>query len=395
MSSARLPPFLEQLIVQLRRRRLQVGIGEVQALQVALRAGFGLSSRDELRELCVSLWAKSPVEAEIVRAAFARLDNLGEWKVSAQAERPVPRSEQQARPVSDEGHQVTKAAPGEASQVGDAVETVAVRGLGAGLEALRAGASDRGLVLVPQYPLTAREVAQAWRHLRRPVRTGPAVELDIAATIRERGRRGVATPPALVPRRRNAVRLLMLIDRHGSMTPFHGYVDHVVAAIRDAGRIDDVRMVYFHDLPGSVEDKAALERMDDPFRADLDGVLGLIGPLRGGRVYDDPGLTVPRSLDAILAEATPAAAILVISDAGAARRQFDIVRLLDTVALVKALHAGSSGVAWLNPAPPGWWPRTTAGQLARYIPMFEFSPRGLGRAVDVLRGRPVPVERPV
>ena len=65
------------------------------------------------------------------------------------------------------------------------------------------------------------------------------------------GAAGVATPPVLVPRRRNAVRLLMLIDRHGSMTPFHGYVDYVVGAIRDAGRIDDVQAVYFHDLPGS------------------------------------------------------------------------------------------------------------------------------------------------
>jgi hypothetical protein len=40
----------------------------------------------------------------------------------------------------------------------------------------------------------------------------------------------------------------------------------------------------------------------------------------------------------------------VISDAGAARRQFDIVRLLDSVALVKALRwggNGSGGLAWL------------------------------------------------
>ncbi|MGD0609343.1 MAG: VWA domain-containing protein [Streptosporangiaceae bacterium] len=399
MSSATLPPFLEQLAAQLRRRRLQVGIDDMQALRVALRAGFGLSSRDALRELCVSLWAKSPVEAEIVRAVFARLDKLGEWKVSDQAERLVPRSGPQALPTSSEEQQFTGTSPRETSQVGDAAKTVAVRNLGAGpgvgLEARRAGASDRGLVLVPQYPLTSREVAQAWRHLRRPVRTGPPVELDIAATIRERGRRGVATPPVLVPKRRNAVRLLMLIDRHGSMTPFHGYVDHVVAAIQDAGRIDDVHAAYFHDLPGSVENKAALEQMDDPFRPDLDGVLGLIDPLRGGRVYDDPGLTAPRMLDAILAGAAPATAILVISDAGAARRQFDIVRLLDTVALVKALRAVSGGVAWLNPAPPGWWPRTTAGQLARYVPMFELSRRGLGQAVDALRGRPVFVERPV
>jgi uncharacterized protein with von Willebrand factor type A (vWA) domain len=253
-------------------------------------------------------------------------------------------------------------------------------------------------VAIPQYPLTAREVAQAWRHLRRPVRSGPPAELDIRATIAQRSRRGVATPPVLVPRRRNAVRLLLLIDRNGSMTPFHGYVDYVVGAIRDAGRIDDVRAAYFHDLPGSLADQRALAAMPDPFRPDpfrpdLDEVLGLIGPLRGGRVYDDPGLTMPRSLDRLLAGLTGATAVLVISDAGAARQRFDIVRLLDTVALVKALRAGTAGVAWLNPVPPRHWERTTAAAVARYVPAFPFSRQGLNQAVDALRGRPVHLER--
>jgi hypothetical protein len=135
--------------------------------------------------------------------------------------------------------------------------------------------------------------------------------------------------------------------------------------------------------------------MADPFRPDLDDVLGMIGPLRGGRVYDDPSLTEPRALDGILSSVTSATAVLVISDAGAARRQFDITRLLDSVALIKALRTGSAGVAWLNPVPRDRWSRTTAGQMARYVPMFALNRPGLYQAVDVLRGRPVAVERPV
>jgi len=422
MTTDAIPSYLMPIVAQLRRRQIYVGIGDVQALRLALRAGFGLSSRDELRELCVALWAKSPVEAEVVRAAFARLDDLADWRLADAAGEAAPVSGQQvaagggrlagaaleAAPVSgqqvaaggggggeDGGGVPGESPPGTAGR--DAATTGTVRNLGPGfdLNALRAGASGRGLVLVPQYPLTSREVAQAWRHLRRPVRWGPAVELDIDATIGERVRRGVATPPVLVPRRRNAVRLLMLIDRQGSMTPFHGYVDYVVAAIRDAGRIDHVQTAYFHDGPGSSQDRAALEEMADPFRPDLDDVLGKIGPLRGGRVYDDPDLTKPRALDGILSGVTLATAVLVISDAGAARRQFDITRLLDSVALIKALRAGSAGVAWLNPVPRDWWSRTTAGQMARYVPMFALNRPGLYQAVDVLRGRPVPVERPV
>ena len=268
-------------------------------------------------------------------------------------------------------------------------------GLSSGREVPSAGDTDRGLMLIPQYPLTSREVAQAWRHLRRPVRSGPAVELDIRATIAERMRCGVATPPVLIPRRRNAVRLLTLIDRYGSMTPFHGYVDYVTAAIRNAGRIDQVQEAYFHDLPGSLTDKAPLEDRADPFRPDLGDVLDRIGALRGGRVYADPGLTRPQSLDGILSGVTRETVVLVISDAGAARRQYDLTRLLDSLALVRALRAGSAGVVWLNPVPSQRWNRTTAGQVARHVPMFPFSRPGFYQAVDVLRGRPAPVERPV
>ena len=139
------------------------------------------------------------------------------------------------------------------------------------------------------------------------------------------------------------------------MTPFHSYVDHLVAAIRDAGRIDDMLPVYFHDLPAWNADRSALDQMTDPFRPDLDPVLPLVPPMRDGRVYSDDGLTVPRSLAGTLAHLTAGTSVLIVSDAGAARRKFDIVRLLDTVALLKAVMASGAAVTWLNPVPPERW----------------------------------------
>lgn len=380
MTSNGLPQFLTPLVAQLRRRALHIGVGDLCALRESLHSGFGLSSREDLRELCVHLWATSPDEADIIRAAFTRLGSLEDWAAAGPAHDSMP---------PEDSGEVTDQAP--------QTEIVQNAGIGSkrGTPGTRAEASSRGLVLAPQYPLTGREIAQIWRRLRSPVRSGPKSELDITATIRERTRRGVATPPVLVPRRRNAVRLLLLIDRHGSMTPFHGYVDHVTNAIRDAGRIDEVCMAYFHDLPGSAGDKSPLTALDDPFRQELDGIVHLISPMREGRVYEDPGLTKPNMLDAILVKEMPAPAIAVISDAGAARRQFDTVRLLGSLALVKALRqSGGGGLAWLNPAPRTWWAGTTAGQLARYVPMTDFSRQGLSHAVDALRGRPVPVEHP-
>jgi uncharacterized protein len=389
MTDGGLPAFLMEIVRQVRRRRLQVGIDDCHALRNALVMGFGLSSTGELRELCIALWAKSPVEAEIVRAAFARVA-IPDWKLAGMA--PQTEGSLVSTASSQGQRSAGEQAAGRATHP-DTPKAEPVRGLSSAPPAT--GVRDRSLVLDPQYPLTTREVVQAWRRLRRPVRSGPTVELDVAATVDQRSRRGVATPPVAVPRRRNAARLLLLIDRHGSMTPFHGYVDHVVDAIRGAGRIDNVQALYYHDLPGSSTDRSALDELADPFRPDLDLVLPRVPPMRDGRVYSDPDLTVPHSLVYILDRLTEGTVALIISDAGAARRHFDTIRLLDTVAMLRTVLASVAAVSWLNPVPQELWGRSTAAQVARYIPMCPFTRQGLYQAVDTLRGRPTQVEHPL
>jgi uncharacterized protein with von Willebrand factor type A (vWA) domain len=392
MTRADLPKFLWEVTRQLRRRRLQLGVGDYDALRRALTAGFGLSSYEELRRLCVTLWAKSPEEAEIVLAAFTRSD-LEDWRLP-EPTRSEGVAESKPSEAPDRSGHVDDRLPSDNHETeGDSPQTKPITDLATSPPST--GAVDRSLVLVAQYPLTEREIAQAWRRLRRPLRVGPAVEIDIPATIEQRSRHAVATPPVLVPRRRNTAKLLLMIDRYGSMTPFHGYVGHVSRAIRNAGRIDDVREVYYHDLPGSAANRSVLEQVEDPFRPDLDLVLPLIQPMGDGRVYDDSELTLSRPLTAILDELVEDTATVVISDAGAARQQFDITRLLDTVALLKALYSRVGTIAWLNPVQPENWLHTTAAQVARYVPMYSLTREGLDRAVDTLRGRPAPVERPL
>jgi len=382
MTIGDVPQPIVELGRQLRLRRLPLGIEDYNALWRALAAGFGWSSHEELCELCVALWAKSPEEAELVRAVFRR-SVLDDWNVSqarrtSSAKAPTYATESRVpRLPDDSAEHVPQAEP--------------VRGLHTIPPSI--GAVDRSLVMIPQYPLTEREIAQAWRRLRRTIRSGPAVELDVAATVERYGRHGVATPPVLVPRRRNTAKLLLLIDRFGSMTPYHGYIDHVVRAIRNAGRIDDVREAYFHDLPGKAADHRILEQIEDPFCLDLDAVLPMIGPMHDGSVYEDPELTVPCPLSVALSQLAKGTATVIISDAGAARRYYDMTRLLDTVALLKALQARAGAVMWINPVQPEGWPRTTADQIRRYIPMYPLTREGLDRAIDGLRGRPAPVER--
>ena len=52
-------------------------------------------------------------------------------------------------------------------------------------------------------------------------------------------------------------------------------------------------------------------------------------------------------------------------------------------------------LVWLNPLPADTWAGSTAGELARHVPMFPMDRLGMYRAVDVLRGHPIALERPL
>jgi uncharacterized protein with von Willebrand factor type A (vWA) domain len=250
-------------------------------------------------------------------------------------------------------------------------------------------------VFLPQYPVRFREVAQTWRRLRRPVRDGPATELDVDATVARRANQGVVSPPVLRPPRRNRARLLLLVDRQGSMTPFHSYVAEVCHAIRQAGRLGQVGLFYFHDVPVEGADPSVLDQLEGQLFPSLDPVLPEIPPLTDGTLMSDSELMSPISADDVVAEYGRGAAVVIVSDGGAARGRYDLLRLLDTVASLKGVQAWSSRVVWLNPLPREVWKGTTAGQIARHVPMFFMDRVGMHGAVNVLRGHPMRLERPL
>ena len=157
-------------------------------------------------------------------------------------------------------------------------------------------------VFLPQYPVSFRAVAQAWRRLRWPVREGPATELDVDATVQRRCDLGVVSPPVLRPRRRNRAKLLLLVDRQGSMTPFHSYVDEVCRAICQAGRIRQVGVFYFHDTPLEGVDSSVLDPLRGELFPSLDPVLIDVPTLTHGTLMSDTDLMSPISAHDVISE---------------------------------------------------------------------------------------------
>lgn len=379
-----LPP-LWRLFQQLRQRKLRLGLEDYEALRHALRAGFGWSSREALRDLCCALWTKSRQEQEILLTLFDRLE-LPEWILPDDSIRSLE--------TQKETPQVTKT-----SQKTEAQPTTEAHSSLPPITLNKEQYSQRSFMLVPQFPLTYRECAQIWRHLRRPMRQSSLLEIDIETTVAHRCRTGVASPIILIPRRRNTARLLLLVDRQGSMTPFHRFCDEVCTAIQQAGKLEQVTLYYFHDTPAEGADESVLMHLrEQPFPT-MDKILPLISPLQVGDLYEynDPELLSPQPLERVLQQNAFSASVVILSDAGAARGHYDAQRLLNTVAFLKALRLYTLQYVWLNPLPKSYryWKNSTAEQIARHISMFSLDRDGMYRAVNALQGQLGPIERPI
>jgi uncharacterized protein with von Willebrand factor type A (vWA) domain len=358
MSTSLLPPFLWLLFERLRRRGFAIGPADYEAMRQSLRAGFGWTLREALRDLCKALWAKSRQEQETLTALFEQLaPDPDDWQYSLEEDDSSDQGNEQAS---------TSDLPDpEAKAPNQTVPKTESRGGLPSISLADAKVSDRPFVFVPQFPLTYRDVAQTWRRLRRPVRIGALIELELEGTIARRSRLGVATTVVLQPRRRNMARLL-LVDRQGSMDPFHRFCDEVCTAIQQAGRLEETALYYFHNVPAEGADDQVLEALTGQLFPALDPVLPQIQPLTEGCVYADAALLSPVPLSDVLQSYAAGAAIVLLSDAGAARNRYRISRLLDTIAFMKALRSYTPHYVWLNPLPKRYWLSNTNSSRVGY-----------------------------
>lgn len=360
------PPLLE-LFARLREAGLPLGLDAYLLLLRALRAGFGLEDRAALRRLCHTLWTSSREEQALLDWHFELL--VPELLVPelphdlpALAEPPARAEPVVLDPPQAPASSAETPAPDPAPQA-DPGAPLAIE--------LRAHAFSGLEVAGPPaasgdyLPVTRRQLKQGWRSMRRLVRTGPPSELDLDATMRRIGREGFMLAPVLLPPRVNRMALLLLIDVDGSMVPFHALGARLAETARRGGRLGQAGVCYFHNAPA-------------------------------GHLYRDPSLVEAEPLDALLARLPPRhSAALIFSDAGAARGGLNRERVMLTEALLARLRRRVRGLAWLNPMPRERWAGSSAGLIARSVPMFELSRPGLERAVDVLRGRHVALARAV
>ncbi len=361
MSEPQLP--LLALFTALRDAGLPLGADEYLLLVRALQAGFGIADGAALRALCQTLWASSREDQRLLDYHFDRVmaqaaaeARTRQTAQTAPAASPVVLGDE--APASVAPAATPTASPTEPAPLPPALEDEVqalqverrIVSRDTDLPYGRLAASDE------YFPLTRRQMKQRWRAMRRLVRAGPPIELDIAATIDQIGRQGLLSAPVLMPQRVNRTELLLLLDQDGSMVPFHALGRRLADTAARGGRLGRAGIYFFHNSPAE-------------------------------HLYHDPALVEAVPIEQVVRGISQYAAVLIFSDAGAARGGHSPERVALTRAFLRRLGHDVRYIAWLNPMPRARWKSTSADEVARMVQMFPMTRRGLGGAIDVLRGR--------
>lgn len=376
-------PLLDIFNSLRQRHGLPLGVEEYLVIVRSLEAGFGISNREELEQLCCMLWAKSEEENRLIQRLFVKMwkqieslrvnfvsdtqenssTSLNETPSSTDTsslipDLPTPENYESSaiatptteEPSFDEPLPDLETPPTITPEPVQAVQ--AVRNSRGDREMKR----PRYMLLTEYFPVTKRQMKQCWRYLRRPVRQGIPTELDVEATVAKIGREGILLQPVMMPPRTNRTDLVLLIDQEGSMVPFHDLSRQLVETAECGGRLRTTNVFYFHDYPDEY-------------------------------LYRHPAMLDAKSVSEILEEIGERAAVLIVSDAGSARGNFDQERVDNTKVWIEQLQQSVRYFAWLNPMPSECWGQTTAGEIARFVPMFDMSSQGMNAAINVLKGR--------
>ena len=363
---------LVDLFTRLKEAGLSLGIDEYFLVLRALQKGFGTADQQALAELCRTLWVKSKDEEHLFNYHFEQVmqtiplppdfASIAAEQESTSPSLPALNVRQEMQNEDPKAEEMSAPSPGISQELMEVEEEIQVA------EAVQIATRLEGDVIINRFtesdeyfPVTRRQMKQSWRHLRRMVREGPLVEIDIEATITCFSQQGIPSDPVLVPGRINRTKLLLLLDHKGSMVPFHALSQRLAETAQRGGRLGEAGVFYFHNCPTQY-----LYR--DPSRQQAELVSNLLMKLRPDR-----------------------SVVLIFSDGGAARGGFNLERLELTNQFLDRLKERVRYITWLNPIAKERWAGTTAGEIAQRVPMFEMSRRGMEGAIDVLRGRSLQV----
>jgi uncharacterized protein with von Willebrand factor type A (vWA) domain len=210
--------------------------------------------------------------------------------------------------------------------------------------------------------LDVRQIKTALRALRQLNRTGPEDVLDLERTIDVTCKNGGEIELVWTRDRKNAVKVLLLMDVGGSMDPFARLCSQLFSAAHSSTHFKDFQHFYFHNC-----------------------------------IYDSLHKDIEKkeevSTDYILCTMDPDYKVILVGDARMATQElterYGAIYLYERneipgVVRLKQIAEHFTHCVWLNPEEPYHWNHPTVQMVGKLFPMFQLTLEGLSQAVKKL-----------
>jgi uncharacterized protein with von Willebrand factor type A (vWA) domain len=210
--------------------------------------------------------------------------------------------------------------------------------------------------------LDVRQIKVGLRGLRQLSRIGPEDELDLDRTIDATSRNAGEIELVWTRSRKNAAKVLLLMDVGGSMEPFARLCSRLFSAAHSSTHFKDFQYFYFHNC---IYDS----------------------------LYQDALLYQAVSTSHLLRILEPDYKVILVGDARMATSEltekygaidFYERNEIPGIVWLKRIAQHFTHCVWLNPETPYYWNHPTVLMIAKLFPMFELTIDGLGQAVKKL-----------
>ena len=147
--------------------------------------------------------------------------------------------------------------------------------------------------------------------------------------------------------------LVLFVEREGSMDPVKSFIDTLIKTFQEMGCVSS-GIIYEFD----------------------------VAPTRHLFIKMEPNGPIDTSWELKgLNDIKDIKDIVIISDAGAARKNYYSERLLDTILFLNSIREAHI-CYWLNPVPEFQWKGSTAEDIAKHVNMISLDVEGLERFVS-------------
>jgi len=210
--------------------------------------------------------------------------------------------------------------------------------------------------------LDVRQIKMALRGLRQLSRIGPEDELDLERTIDATSKNAGEIEMVWTRSRKNAVKLMLLMDVGGSMFPFARLCSRLFSAAHSSTHFKDFQYFYFHNCiyDNLYQD---IERQD---AVSTDHLLHILEPDYKVVLVGDARMAMP--------ELTQRYGAIYYYERN------EVPGLLR----LKQIAEHFTHCVWINPTEPYYWNHPTVMLVEKFFPMFELTLDGLDQAVKKL-----------